>query len=45
MQGTPEGTGGVRRRVPRAWLLLAAVFVAYLGFRLVQGVVWLIHHM
>lgn len=45
MQGVPEGTGGQPRRLPRVWLvLLAAVFVGYLGLRLVQGVVWLIQH-
>lgn len=45
MQGTPEGTGGDRRRLPRVWLLLlATVFVVYLGLRLVQGVVWVIQH-
>jgi hypothetical protein len=46
MQSTPEGTGGGGgRRLPRVWLLLiAAVFVVYLGLRLVQGVVWLVQH-
>jgi hypothetical protein len=46
MQDTPEGTGRGGRRLPRVWLvLLAAVFVVYLGLRLVQGVVWLVQHL
>jgi hypothetical protein len=43
MQGKPEGTehrGGGRR--PKWLVVLVLVFAAYLAFRLVQGIVWLI---
>jgi hypothetical protein len=44
-QMVPEGTTEQRRRVSSWWLVLAVVFVGYLVFRLVQGAVWLVHHL
>jgi hypothetical protein len=44
MRASPEGTGRTPRRVPRGWLLVAAVFACYLAFRLVQASVWLVQH-
>jgi hypothetical protein len=47
MEGLPEGTAGRGRRP--LWLRMAlpagAVLVVYLGFRLVQGVLWLAGHL
>jgi hypothetical protein len=44
MEGQPEGTAEVRRGRRPWWMLtLIVVFGGYLAFRLVQGVVWLIH--
>jgi hypothetical protein len=42
MDGRPEGTEQ-RRSGRRPWwlVLLVVTFAAYLGFRLVQGLVWL----
>jgi len=45
MDGDPEGTGtGARRRLRPLYVLLVVVFVVYVLFRLVQGVVWLVQH-
>jgi hypothetical protein len=30
--------------VPRSWLVFGGLFAAYLGLRLVQGVIWIIQH-
>ncbi len=45
MEGQPEGTGQTRGGGRRPWWLLTliVVFGGYLAFRLVQGVVWLVH--
>lgn len=44
MDGLPEGTEHAGRRVPRVVLLITVVFVGYLAFRLIQGVIWLAGH-
>ncbi|MHB1612977.1 MAG: hypothetical protein ACYCXA_01660 [Actinomycetes bacterium] len=47
MQGMPEGTGppsGRVRRIPGWAVASTVIFLLYLGFRLVQGVLWLTHH-
>jgi hypothetical protein len=42
MDGRPEGTEVVQRRRP-AWLgIVVLLFALYLGYRLLEGVVWLI---
>lgn len=43
MNGMPEGTQPPVRRVPRKWLVFAALFGCYLAFRLVQITLWLLH--
>ncbi len=44
MDGQPEGTGKTRGGRRPWWMLtLIVVFGGYLAFRLVQGLVWLIH--
>jgi hypothetical protein len=44
MEGQPEGTSEQQRGRRPWWMLtLIVVFGGYLAFRLVQGVVWLIH--
>lgn len=45
MDGAPEGTTPRPIRLSRGWLVLSVVFVLYLLFRLVQGVLWLVHHL
>ncbi len=44
MDGLPEGTRGERRRVPKAVVVLTLIFAAYLVFRLLQAVMWLVQH-
>lgn len=44
MAAVPEGPGDRRPRVSRMWIFLAVVFVGYLVFRTVQGVMWLVDH-
>lgn len=45
MEGSPEGTTGRMAGRNRAWLVLAAVFVLYLLFRMGQGLIWLFGQM
>lgn len=46
MDGAPEGTGRARGGRRPWWMVtLIVVFGGYLGFRLVQGAVWLIHRL
>ena len=42
MDGEPEGTQDRSDRAPTWVLALAVIFVLYLGFRLVEGVVWIV---
>jgi hypothetical protein len=42
MDGEPEGTQAPARRRPVGSIIVIAVFAAYLGFRLVQGAIWMI---
>ncbi len=42
MEGDPEGTADKGRRAPVWMLAIVAVFALYLGFRLVEGVVWFV---
>ena len=42
MDGEPEGTTVRRGRVHLGVLALAVVFALYLGFRLVEAVVWIV---
>lgn len=45
MEGSPEGTGGRRPRIRLGWLFMSLTMVVYLVFRLVQGVLWVSHHL
>jgi hypothetical protein len=42
MDGEPEGTQAHGRSRLRWTVVVVAVFAAYLGFRLIQGAIWLI---
>jgi hypothetical protein len=42
MNGEPEGTQARGRPRLRWTIVVVAIFAAYLGFRLIQGVIWLI---
>jgi hypothetical protein len=41
MEGEPEGTGAAGVRPPRWMIPLIVIFAIYLGFRLVEAVMWL----
>lgn len=45
MRTSPEGTERPSRRIPRGWLVVAAVLACYLAFRLVQASFWLARHL
>ncbi|MEZ5096848.1 MAG: hypothetical protein R2731_12455 [Nocardioides sp.] len=42
MEGEPEGTADKVERPPTWLLAVMVVFALYLGFRLVEGIAWIV---